>query len=80
MVADLRSSDPDIVKAARDTLHQQIASIALEHDITIKVEDFDVRGKLYFPETGVELAEKAVANEGCRSGASRPWPATIPWP
>ncbi|TSI14946.1 M20 family metallo-hydrolase [Brevibacterium aurantiacum] len=64
MVADLRSSDPDIVKAARDSLHQQIANIALEHDITIKVEDFDVRGKLYFPETGVELAEKAVANEG----------------
>ena len=64
MVADLRSSDPEVVKAARDSLHRQIASIALEHEITIKVEDFDVRAKLYFPETGVELAEKAVANEG----------------
>lgn len=64
MVADLRSSDPEIVKAARDSLHGQIANIALEHDITIKVEDFDVRDKRYFPETGVELAEKAVANEG----------------
>ncbi|MDN6175566.1 MAG: M20 family metallo-hydrolase [Brevibacterium sp.] len=64
MVADLRSSDPAVVIAARDSLHRQIANIALDHDITIKVEDFDVRGKLYFPETGVELAEKAVANEG----------------
>ncbi|GAA1855921.1 M20 family metallo-hydrolase [Brevibacterium marinum] len=64
MVADLRSSDPAIVTAARDSLHRQIATIALEHDITIKVEDFDVRDKRHFPEAGVELAEKSVANEG----------------
>ena len=64
MVADLRSSDPAVVVAARDTLQNQIADIARDHDITIKVEDFDIRDKRYFPETGVELAEKAVANQG----------------
>lgn len=64
MVADLRSSDPAVVIAARDSLRKQIADIARDHDITINVEDFDVRDKRYFPEAGVELAEKAVANEG----------------
>ncbi|SDS24731.1 N-carbamoyl-L-amino-acid hydrolase [Brevibacterium sandarakinum] len=64
MVADLRSSDPAVVVAARDTLRNQIADIARDHDITINVEDFDIRDKRHFPETGVELAEKAVANEG----------------
>ncbi|GAA1555151.1 M20 family metallo-hydrolase [Brevibacterium picturae] len=64
MVADLRSSDPAVVIAARDTLRNQIADIARAHDITINVEDFDIRDKRHFPETGVELAEKAVANEG----------------
>lgn len=64
MVADLRSSDPAVVQSARDSLRTQIADIAREHDITINVEDFDVRDKRCFPETGVELAEKAAANEG----------------
>ncbi|MCM1013021.1 MULTISPECIES: M20 family metallo-hydrolase [unclassified Brevibacterium] len=64
MVADLRSSDPAIVQCARDSLHAQITEIAKDHDITIDVEDFDIRDKRYFPETGVELVEKAVANEG----------------
>lgn len=64
MVADLRSSDPAVVIAARDSLRKQIADVARDHDITINVEDFDVRDKRYFPEAGVELAEKAVANEG----------------
>ncbi|WP_240689908.1 M20 family metallo-hydrolase [Brevibacterium sp. S111] len=64
MVADLRSSDPTIVQAARDSLKKQIAEIARAHDITINVEDFDIRDKRRFPTEGVELAEKAVANEG----------------
>ena len=64
MVADLRSSDPAIVQAARGSLRAQIAEIARAHDITINVEDFDIRDKRYFPTEGVELAEKAVANEG----------------
>ena len=64
MVADLRSCDPAIVASARDSLWTQIADIAREHDITINVEDFDVRDKRFFPEAGVELAEKAAANEG----------------
>ena len=64
MVADLRSSDPTIVQAARDVLRRQIAEIARDHDITIEVEDFDIRDKRHFPVEGVELAEKAVANEG----------------
>ncbi|HCG56842.1 MULTISPECIES: M20 family metallo-hydrolase [Brevibacterium] len=64
MVADLRSSDPAVVIAARDLLRKQIADIARAHDITINVEDFDIREKRYFPEAGVELAEKTVANEG----------------
>ncbi len=58
MVADLRSSDPAVVRAARDSLKAQIADIALAHDITIEIEDFDIRDKRYFPEAGVELAEK----------------------
>jgi N-carbamoyl-L-amino-acid hydrolase len=64
MVADLRSSDPAIVQAARDSLRTQIAEIARAHDITINVGDFDIRDKRHFPTEGVELAEKAVANEG----------------
>ena len=64
MVADLRSSDPAIVQAARDSLKTQIAEIARSHDITINVEDFDIRDKRHFPTESVELAEKAVANEG----------------
>ncbi|WP_166969298.1 M20 family metallo-hydrolase [Brevibacterium atlanticum] len=64
MVADLRSSDPAIVQAARDSLRTQIAEIARAHDITINVEDFDIRDKRHFPPEGVELAEKAAANEG----------------
>ncbi|RBP62003.1 N-carbamoyl-L-amino-acid hydrolase [Brevibacterium sanguinis] len=64
MVADLRSSDPEIVRAAREILLDQIDTIARGHDITINVEDFDIREKRHFPEAGVELAEKAVANEG----------------
>ncbi|MCD1287757.1 MULTISPECIES: M20 family metallo-hydrolase [unclassified Brevibacterium] len=64
MVADLRSSDPAIVTAARDRLRSQIAEIARDHDITIDVADFDLRDKRHFPETGVELAEKSAANEG----------------
>ena len=64
MVADLRSSDPAIVTAASDRLRSQIAEIARDHDITINVEDFDIRDKRHFPETGVELAEKSAANEG----------------
>src|SRR5699024_7599658 len=64
MVADLRSSDPTIVQAARDVLRRQIAEIARDHDIAIEVEDFDIRDKRHFPAEGVELAEKAVANEG----------------
>ncbi|WP_181273936.1 M20 family metallo-hydrolase [Brevibacterium oceani] len=64
MVADLRSSDPAIVQTARDSLRTQIAEIARAHDITINVEDFDIRDKQPFPLEGVELAEKAVANEG----------------
>jgi len=64
MVADLRSSDPAIVTAARDRLRSQISEIARDHDITIDVADFDIRDKRHFPETGVELAEKSAANEG----------------
>ncbi len=64
MVADLRSSDPEIVRAAREILLRRIDDIARGHDITINVEDFDIREKRFFPEAGVELAEKAVANEG----------------
>ena len=64
LVADLRSASPEIVAAARASLLADIAEIAREHDIRINVRDFDIRDKRHFPTEGVELAEKAVANEG----------------
>ncbi|WP_084499968.1 M20 family metallo-hydrolase [Brevibacterium album] len=67
MIADLRSSSPEIVREARAILLREIEEIAREHDITIDVSDFDIREKRYFPTDGVELAEKAAANEGLSS-------------
>jgi N-carbamoyl-L-amino-acid hydrolase len=67
MVADLRSSSPEIVQRAREILLGEIQGIAREHDLTIDVNDFDIREKRHFPAEGVELAEKAAANEGLSS-------------
>lgn len=64
LVADLRSASPEVVRAARDGLIDDIAAIAEEHDIAIDVRDFDVRDIQRFPHTGVELVEKAAADLG----------------
>ncbi|MDT0197076.1 M20 family metallo-hydrolase [Arthrobacter sp. AB6] len=64
LVADLRSGDPDIVKAARAKLLQDIDALAREHDIKVNVKDFDIRPIRRFPEAGLELADKVAANLG----------------
>lgn len=64
LVADLRSGDPDIVKAARAKLLAEIDILAREHDIKVNVTDFDIRPIRRFPEAGLELADKVAANLG----------------
>lgn len=64
LVADLRSASPEIVAEARGSLLADIAQIAQDHDIRIKVNDFDVRGIQYYPQDGLELTEKVAANLG----------------
>lgn len=64
LVADLRSASPQIVADARASLLADIAEIAAAHDIRINVNDFDIRDIQYYPEAGLELAEKAAANVG----------------
>lgn len=64
LVADLRSGDPDIVKAARAKLLRQIDDLAREHEIRVNVRDFDIRPIRRFPEAGLELADKVAANLG----------------
>lgn len=64
LVADLRSGDPEIVKAARTILLEQIDVLACEHDIKVNVKDFDIRPIRRFPEAGLELADKIAANLG----------------
>lgn len=64
LVADLRSSDPAIVAAARESLLRDIDRLAREHDLTINVKDFDIRPIRRFPENGLELSEKVAANLG----------------
>ncbi|WP_287899896.1 M20 family metallo-hydrolase [Arthrobacter sp.] len=64
LVADLRSGDPAIVAAARESLLRDIDRLAREHDLTITVKDFDIRPIRRFPENGLELSEKVAANLG----------------
>lgn len=64
LVADLRAVDKDLVLEARRLLVGEIAEIAREHDIKINVNDFDVRGIQYYPESGLQLVEKVSANLG----------------
>jgi len=64
LVADLRSASPAIVAEARASLLADISAVAREHDITINVEDFDVRDIQRFPQAGVELTEKVAADLG----------------
>lgn len=64
LVADLRSASPEIVAAARSSLLGDIEAIAREHDIAIKVRDFDVRDIQHFPRSGIELTEKVAADLG----------------
>ncbi len=64
LVADLRSGDPKIVQEARATLVENIAALAMDHDIQINVTDFDIRPIRYFPENGLQLAEQAAVRAG----------------
>ncbi|MGH3360580.1 MAG: M20/M25/M40 family metallo-hydrolase, partial [Nocardioidaceae bacterium] len=64
LVADLRSGDPEIVRAARAKLVGDIEELARSSDLTIKVNDFDVRPIRYFPESGIELAGRVTDRLG----------------
>ncbi|NNG20555.1 M20 family metallo-hydrolase [Naumannella sp. ID2617S] len=64
MVGDLRSNDPEIVQAARDRLVQRFDALQRETGVEVSARDFDVRPKLYYPNEGVELAEKVAADAG----------------
>ncbi|WP_309072407.1 M20 family metallo-hydrolase [Arthrobacter sp.] len=64
LVADLRSGDPAIVRSAREKLLRDIEALAREHDIQIRVNDFDVRQIRHYPESGLELSAKTAANLG----------------
>lgn len=64
LVADLRSASPEIVLEARASLLENINRLALEHDIRINVNDFDVRDIQRYPEEGLELTEKVAADLG----------------
>jgi N-carbamoyl-L-amino-acid hydrolase len=67
LVADLRSGNPEIVKAARDTLMRNIDALAREHDIKVNVNDFDIRPIRRFPEAGLNLAARVAATTGLSS-------------
>lgn len=67
LVADLRSGSPEIVKQARETLITQIEALAARDDLVINVKDFDIRPIRYFPQDGVELAERSIAELGLSS-------------
>ncbi|MET1155222.1 allantoate amidohydrolase [Arthrobacter sp.] len=64
LVADLRANSPEVVKAARATLLTQIEDVARQHNMTINVQDFDIRENQYYPGAGVELTEKVAADLG----------------
>lgn len=67
LVADLRSNSPEVVKSARANLLAQLDALALEHQMTINVRDFDIRENQYYPEAGVELTGKIAADLGLGS-------------
>lgn len=67
LVADLRSGDPEIVRAARAKLIGDIDALARESDLTINVKDFDVRPIRYFPERGLELGDRVTERLGYSS-------------
>lgn len=64
LVADLRSASPQIVAEARASLLESIEGVAREHDLTIHVNDFDVRPIQHYPEDGIVLVEKVAADLG----------------
>lgn len=67
LIADLRSGDPEIVKAARAKLLKDIDALAREHDVKVNVQDFDIRPIRTFPEAGLELAGRVAADLGLSS-------------
>lgn len=64
LVIDLRAHRREDVEKARQILLDYSAEIARERDITIDVQDFDIRDHQIYPEDGVVITEKAAANEG----------------
>lgn len=64
LVADLRAASPAIVEEARALLLDRIAGVAREHDLTIDVNDFDVRPVQSFPERSLQITEKVAAALG----------------
>ncbi|MCC9196753.1 M20 family metallo-hydrolase [Arthrobacter sp. zg-Y820] len=67
LIADLRSGDPEVVKAARAKLIGDIDALARKYDIKVNVKDFDIRPIRRFPQEGLELAEQVAAGLGLSS-------------
>ncbi|UPK76259.1 M20 family metallo-hydrolase [Nocardioidaceae bacterium SCSIO 66511] len=67
LIADLRSGEPEIVKAARDKVVRQLESLADDSGLTINVGDFDIRPIRYFREDGIELARRVTHELGYSS-------------
>lgn len=64
LVADLRSADPELVRAAREKIIARATEIEREHGVTCIVQDFDIRPKRYFTEAGIELSEQVLEAQG----------------
>ncbi|WP_461666535.1 M20 family metallo-hydrolase [Gordonia sputi] len=64
LVADLRAERRSDVLAARASLLRDIESVAKRYDVRIDVTDVDIREIQYYPEAGLELAEKVGADAG----------------
>ncbi|MGP5146644.1 M20 family metallo-hydrolase [Corynebacterium variabile] len=61
---DLRSREAPKVIEAWALLRSQIEAVGRRRGVTVEIEDFDLRDAVPFPESGVELTEKAAAGAG----------------
>jgi beta-ureidopropionase / N-carbamoyl-L-amino-acid hydrolase len=64
LIADLRSDSEEIIQKARATLLAKFDALAADHRVDVNARDFDVRPHRHFPESGLELVEKLMADKG----------------
>ena len=80
LVADLRSGDPDIVKAARAKLIEDIDALAREHDIKVNGRTSTSGRSAASPKAGLNSRTRWLRDLGLSARRIRPWPATTPLP